>query len=119
MRILICDPSDAVRRMLEEMVRRLGHEAVAVRVPGPLELRGADVFVLEPAAPIGATMAQAASVIAPSLPLICASVTAPPPELAALGVEFAASLVKPFTLKQFAEAVAQARRGQSSPNVQR
>ncbi len=96
--------------MLERMVARLGHEPVAVRVPGPQELASADVFVLEPAAPIGVTMAQAASVIDPSLPLICASVAEPPTELAALGVVFAASLVKPFTSEQLSETIERALR---------
>jgi DNA-binding NtrC family response regulator len=114
-RILICESHDAVRQLLERMVARLGHEPIAVRVPGPEELASADVFVLEPAAPIGATMAQAASVIDPSLPLICASVVEPPTDLAMLGVVFAASLVKPFTLEQLSAAIERALRTRERP----
>jgi hypothetical protein len=101
--------------MLERMVSRLGHEPVAVRVPGPEDLQSADVFVLEPAAPIGATMAQAASLIDPSLPLICVSVAGPPTELAELGVVFTASLVKPFTVEQLSGAIERALRVRPRP----
>lgn len=92
------------------MVARLGHEPVAVRVPSPEQLMSADVFLLEPAALIGVTMAQAASIVNPSLPLVCASVAEPPAELAELGVMFSASLVKPFTSEQLSDAIERALR---------
>jgi DNA-binding NtrC family response regulator len=107
-RILISESHDDVRRLLERMVLRLGHEPVAVRAPTPQQLTSADVFLVEPAAPIGAVLAQAAHLIDPTLPLICASVTAPPPELAELGISFTATLVKPFTLDQLAAAIERA-----------
>lgn len=109
-RILISEPHDDVRRLLERMVTRLGHEPIAIRVPSPRDLTDADVFVVEPVAPLGAVLAQAACIANPSLPLICASVTAPPPRLGELGVVFTASLVKPFTLAQFGAAIEQALR---------
>jgi CheY-like chemotaxis protein len=115
-RILISEPHDDVRRLLERMVTRLGHEPIAVRAPSPQQLTSADVFVLEPAAPIGVMLAQAAHLIDPSLPLICATATAPAPELAELGVVFAATLVKPFTTEQLAAAIEQAL---SAPRAQR
>jgi DNA-binding NtrC family response regulator len=114
--ILICESHDAVRRLLGRMVARMGHEPVAVRVPGPEDLRNADVFVLEPAAPIGATMAQAASVIDPALPLICVSVAEPPTELSELGVVFSASLVKPFSAEQLSDAIERALSARSRPS---
>jgi hypothetical protein len=104
-RVLISEPHDDVRRMLERMVTRLGHEPMLVRVPAPEQLQVADVLVVEPAAPTGVVLAQAACIVNPSLPLICASVTAPPPELAELGVVFAAALVKPFTTEQLGVAI--------------
>jgi hypothetical protein len=107
-RILIGETQIDVRRLLERMVTRLGHEPVVMRVPGPRDLTSADVFVVEPAAPIGAVLALAASIANPALPIVCASVDAPPPELAELGVVFAASLVKPFTLEQLGAAIEQA-----------
>jgi hypothetical protein len=90
------------------MVTRLGHEPVCVRVPSPAQLQSADVLVVEPAAPTGVVLAQAACIVNPSLPLICASVTGPPSELTELGVQFAAGLVKPFTAEQLGAAIDQA-----------
>ena len=87
------------------MVVRLGHEPIAVRVSTSQQLTSADVFMLEPAASIGAVSAQAARLIDPSLPLICASVAAPPAEFDELGIVFAATLVKPFTLEQLGRAI--------------
>jgi CheY-like chemotaxis protein len=104
-RILISEPHDEVRRMLERMLTRLGHEPLAVRMPTPQQLMSADVLVVEPAAPIGAVLAQAARIANPSLPLICASVAAVDPELAKLGVVFAVCLVKPFTAEQLGAAI--------------
>lgn len=91
--------------MLERMIERLGHEPLASRSPTPRQLTSADVFILEPAAPISAVLAQAAHLIDPTLPLVCASVTAPPPELAELGISFVATLVKPFTQRQLGAAI--------------
>jgi hypothetical protein len=107
-RILISESHDEVRRLLERMVIRLGHEPIVVGVPVPHQLTSADVLVVEPAAPVGAVLAQATCIANPSLPIVCASLSAPPPELAELGVVFAASLVKPFTLEQLGSAIEKA-----------
>jgi hypothetical protein len=104
-RILISESHMEVERLLERMVARLGHEPVVVGVPAARELECADALVVEPAAPTGAVLAQAACIVNPSLPLVCASVAAPPPALIELGVVFAASLVKPFTLQQLGAAI--------------
>jgi hypothetical protein len=107
-RILISESHDEVRRLLERMVTRLGHEPILVRMTLPRQLTYDDVLVVEPATPVGAVHAQALCIGNPSLPIICASITAPPPELAELGVVFAASLVKPFTLEQLGAAIEEA-----------
>lgn len=104
-RILISEPREDVRQLLARMLTRLGHEPIVVTMPAPEQLLSADLLVVEPAAPIGAVLAQAASVADPSLPLICASVTVPAAELTDLGVVFAASLVKPFTAEQLDAAI--------------
>jgi CheY-like chemotaxis protein len=104
-RILISESHEDVRRLLVRMLTRLGHEPLAVTMPAPEQLFDADVLIIEPAAPIGAVLAQAARLVNPSLPLICASVEAPPAELAELGIVFAASLVKPFTAQQLDAAI--------------
>jgi CheY-like chemotaxis protein len=108
--ILISESHDDLRRLLERMVTRLGHEPVLVRVPAPEQLQSADVLVVEPAAPSGALLSRAACIVNPALPLICASVDGPPPELTELGIEFAATLVKPFTAVQLGAAIDQALR---------
>jgi CheY-like chemotaxis protein len=107
-RILISEPHDEVRRMLKRMVTRLGHEPILVEVPAPAQLQSADLLMVEPAAPAGAALARAACIVNPKLPLVCASVTAPPPELEELGVVFAAALVKPFTAEQLRAAIGRA-----------
>jgi hypothetical protein len=94
--------------MLVRMLTRLGHEPIVVTVPAPEQLLSADVLLVEPASPVGIVLAQAAGLVKPSLPLICASVAAPPAELAELGVVFAASLAKPFTAEQLGAAIGRA-----------
>ncbi len=107
-RILICEPHEDVRRLLERMVARLGHEPICATIPTPEQLTSVDALVLEAAAPVGAVSAQAAALAVPELPLICASVAAPPRDLADLDIQFAAYLVKPFTLEQLRVAIEQA-----------
>jgi DNA-binding NtrC family response regulator len=106
--ILINEPHPLVERMLECMVARLGYEPIAARCPAAEQLASADVLLVEMAAPLGVTFAQAAQLANPSLAIVCASVTGPPTELDELGVELAAFLVKPFTSAQLAVAIHQA-----------
>ncbi|MGH2910855.1 MAG: hypothetical protein ACRDJ3_00095 [Solirubrobacteraceae bacterium] len=115
-RILISESHEDVRRLLERMVTRLGHEPILARVPAPEQLQSADVLVVEPAAATGAVLAQAACIVNPRLPMICASVAAPPSELLELGVEFAAALVKPFTANQLDDAIRKALCARDQPH---
>ncbi len=108
--ILISESQLDVKRLLEKMVVRLGHEPVLASAPSPEQLASADVLLIEPADPIGAVLAQAAKLIDPTLPLISVSVAAPPPELERLGVRFTAVLVKPFTLAELRVAIEEALR---------
>lgn len=103
-RILICEPQQDVRRLLERMIARAGDMPIVVQDPTPAKLRSADVLVVETAAPHGATLAQLARAASPSLPIVCASVTVPSRELAEI-VDFAAVLVKPYTAEQLIGAV--------------
>jgi hypothetical protein len=91
--------------MLERMVTRLGHEPILARVSASEQLQRVDVLVVEPAASTGVSLAQAACIVNPTLPLICASVDAPPTGLAEVGVVFAAALLKPFTAEQLSDAI--------------
>jgi hypothetical protein len=95
-RVLISEPHDASRRLLELMVALLGHEPVVVDTPAPEYLKGIDVFMVEPAASLGAVLAKAAYISDGSLPIVCVSADAPPQ----IDIPFAAVLGKPVTLGQ-------------------
>ncbi|HEY5287597.1 MAG TPA: hypothetical protein VIJ50_10880 [Solirubrobacteraceae bacterium] len=97
---MISEPREDVKRLMERMLLRLGHEPIATTVPDAEQLAGADALIVEPLDPVGAVLAQAASMARPSLPLICASVAQPGPEFVELGVAFSACLIKPFTTGQ-------------------
>ncbi|HEY8304737.1 MAG TPA: hypothetical protein VIG42_09145 [Solirubrobacteraceae bacterium] len=100
-RILISEPHEDVRRLLARMVIDLGHEALVLEVPAPEWFLSADVFLVEPAAPVGAVLAKAAQLIRPDLPIVFVSVE-PPPQL---DVESAAYVMKPFTAIQLGDAI--------------
>jgi hypothetical protein len=106
-RVLINEPHEAVRGMLTRMLTRLGYEPIAVQVPAAEQLLHATALLIEPAAPAGVLLAQATRIAAPELPLVCASVIVPDPELANLGIEFDAQLVK-FTSDQLDLAIQRA-----------
>ncbi len=97
-----------VRRMLERMVDRLGYEPVIARFSVQEQLASADVLLLEPVAPLGVTLAQAASFADPPVPVVCASVMAPPTAFAELGIEPAATLRKPYSSEQLDAAIKRA-----------
>jgi CheY-like chemotaxis protein len=118
-RVLISESHEDVRRLLVRMLTRLGHEPVVVRIAEPEQLLGADVLIVEPATPLSTVLAQAACLVDPSLPLICASVSDPPAELAKLGVVFTAALVKPFTTEQLDAAIGQCLRGDQGADAHR
>lgn len=94
--IMISQPRLEARRQLQRMVLRLGMQPVFEL--GPSERRAANLsaLIVEPADPIGGVLAAYLQSVAPSLPIVCASV-APAPDI---GITFAGSLVEPFTLPQ-------------------
>jgi DNA-binding NtrC family response regulator len=100
-----------VRKLLERMVRELGHEPILARVPAPDTFHGIDVYIVEIDAEgsLGQVLAQAASQREPSLPIVGIGDARPPAqELALLEIELAAWLTKPFTLAQLREAIERA-----------
>jgi hypothetical protein len=105
MRVLLNEPSNAARRTLERMLLCLEYEPVAVRMPSAEQFAGAHVLIIEPRAPGGVLLAQAANAATPCLPLVCLSSLAPAPELAELGIRFDAVLVKPYTGHQLDDAI--------------
>jgi len=81
---------------------RLGHEPIAVETLAPDIVASADVLLIETVEPAGAALARLAHRMRPTLPLICASIAPPMPEL---GLVPTASLLKPFTLGQLRETL--------------
>ncbi len=90
------------------MIARLGHEPITVKRLMPDQLTSADVLLVEPAAPLGAVLAQATHLATPSLPIICSSIAKPSTELAELDIQFSAVLVKPYAGKQLSVAIERA-----------
>jgi hypothetical protein len=100
-RILISESHADVRMLLARMVTHLGHEALVLDAPTPERFMHADVFLVEPADPIGAVLAKAAQIIRPALPIVFVSVE-PPPNL---DIEPAAHVMKPFTIVQLRDSI--------------
>jgi len=97
-----------VRQMLERMVDRLGYQPVIAEITAQEQLASADVLVIEPTAPLGITLAQAAQYADPPVPIVCASVMAPPAAFAELGIELADALHKPFSSQRLDAAIMRA-----------
>jgi DNA-binding NtrC family response regulator len=97
-----------VRQMLERMVTRLGYEPVIADLSVQEQLASADVLLIEPVAPLGVTLAQAAHFADPRVPIVCASVMGPPAAFAELGIELADALQKPYSSEQLDAAIMRA-----------
>jgi hypothetical protein len=97
-----------VRQMLERMVESLGYEPVIAELTAQEQLASADMLLVEPVAPLGVTLAQAAHFAEPPVPIVCASLMAPPAAFAELGIELAGALRKPFSSQQLDAAIMRA-----------
>jgi DNA-binding response OmpR family regulator len=100
-RILISEPHPDLTTLLEEVVRRAGHEPV-----GHGELTSDDapeLMILEPASADRLAAAARLRSRLVDLPIICASVLPPSPKTRALGP--AAHLLKPFRLVELEAAI--------------
>jgi hypothetical protein len=102
-RVLICEPHEDIRALLELVVRRLGHEPVCWSVgdPDPLNVGAA---VIEPGEADGMRIAGVLS--KSGVPVLFTSIY--PPDDAALALQPAAYLVKPFPLYALERALADA-----------
>jgi len=100
--VLISEPSADVRRLFEHMVTRLGHDPVAVTAVNNDIVSSADVLLVEPAEPAGASLAQLAHHLRPSLPIVCVSIA---PPMVELGLIPTAYLLKPFSLAELSTAL--------------
>jgi DNA-binding response OmpR family regulator len=92
-RVLICEPHDDISALLELVVRRLGHEPVAVD-GGDVDHIGVDAAVIEPGEPSALEVAR--SLRSHNVPVLFTSIY--PPDAGALELKPAAYLVKPFPL---------------------
>jgi DNA-binding response OmpR family regulator len=99
-RILIVEPHPDIRRLLELVVRRLGHEPV-VRRDGQPEPEAIDAGVIEPGDGSGLLVAR--QLRARGLPVVLTSIY--PADAEARSLEPAAYLVKPFPLHRLERAL--------------
>ncbi len=104
-RVLISESHLEVRRLLQRMVRELGHDPqVADAPPTAEDLEGIGLLIVEPANPKGALLAKTVQTLAPGLPILCVSVL----DSSQVDIAFHAFLCKPFTPEQFAGVIARA-----------
>ena len=100
--MLVLEPDPEVRRLFGQMLTRLGHEPV-LGVDAP---SGCRLVLLEPGWPEGVERARAVLQDEPELPVVAASIF--PSSVFPADIQFARHLVKPFTLRQLDQAIAEA-----------
>jgi CheY-like chemotaxis protein len=106
-RVLILEPYEGIRAVIEEVVRLLGQEPVAATAGASLaELGPVDAAVIEPAAPAAPKLLQELLEEDPQFPIIYVSIVAGEPEM--LAVEPVAYLVKPFAVSDLSAALERA-----------
>lgn len=99
--ILIIDPDPATRSLLEVLVLRLGHRPIGQWELAEDEIP--DLVLLEPASRAGVRHARRLRSRCQELPILCVSIDAPSPEVAALGI--ADHVMKPFRRSQLERAL--------------
>ena len=106
-RVLVLEPYEGIRDVIEAVVRVLGHEPVAAAPGVPLEeLQPVHAAVIEPAAPAAPKLLQALLKEDPQFPIIYVSIVAG--ELEMLAVEPVAYLLKPFAVSDLSRALERA-----------
>src|SRR4051812_883748 len=104
--ILILEPQPEVRELWSHVAKRLGHESVE-EVPSHLKAAPVDLIVLEPEGTRELAIARALHQRFPEIPLVCASIAPPTPELRR-ELSPNAYLMKPFPLEALEHALANA-----------
>ncbi|MDX6477667.1 MAG: two-component system, cell cycle response regulator CpdR [Gaiellaceae bacterium] len=94
-RILISEPNPDVRQLFEHMIRRLGHEPLALWSVTPETAATIDLVLVESADPACADLAVEARRQHPALPVVAASIF--PPDVGS-AIKPDAHLLKPFAL---------------------
>lgn len=100
---MVTEPHCEVRELLERVVTRLGHEPVNADVRAEDDFPDADVLLLEPAPPEALAFAQALRRSRPEIPIVCASICPPSPDMMAL--DPVVYLLKPFALAELERAL--------------
>jgi len=111
-RVLICEPHDDIRELLDFVVRRLGHEPVGLNGTGPDEL-AVDAAVIEPGEPEGLRLAR--QLREQGVPVLFTSIFPANPELLALTPT--AYLVKPFPLYVLERTLAETLSPEATPRA--
>ncbi len=99
-KILICEPVEETRELMERLVRRMGHELVGLD-----SLRDVDVLLFEPGSPEGQAIARLLHDVRPNARLVACS-HEPPSPIVRLPRLFG-SLLQPFApsdLRRIVEA---------------
>ena len=102
--VLIVEPEPEIRRLFSHMLTRLGHDPVVADLANG-RAPDCDVIVLEPAWAPGTELVEEVLRERPWVPVIAASIFAPRERER---IPLVRHLVKPFTLAQFSDAVADA-----------
>ena len=102
--ILISEPNAEVRALLELLVARLGHRPL--RAEELAEGTEPELILLEPASSAGVEQAKRLRARLAHLPIVCASILPPGPEVD--GLEPVSYLVKPVRLRELQAAIAAA-----------
>jgi hypothetical protein len=89
-RILICEPVNETRELMERLVRRMGHEVVDLD-----SLRTVDVLLFEPDSRDGQAIARLLGDVRPAAKLVACHATPPAPALRL--PRLFATLLQPFS----------------------
>ena len=96
--ILICEPVDETRELMEHLVRRLGHDVIDID-----ELERVDVLLFEPESRAGRALARRLRTERPEAVLI--SCSAMPPRGTITAPRVFASLLQPFSPSDLARVL--------------
>jgi CheY-like chemotaxis protein len=113
-RILISEPTPEVQRLFEHMIRRLGHEPLALSSVTRTVAATVDLMLVESADAFCADLAVALRSLRPTLPIVEVSIL--PPDANSV-LEADAHLLKPFALGELRTLLDRLLPGSSSPET--
>ena len=98
-RILICEPVEETRELLERLVNRMGHVIVGIE-----DLESIDVLVFDPGSPAGRALAERVIEACPNANLVACSAE-PSGALPTTTPRVVASLLQPFSPADLSRAL--------------